>query len=107
MEEREAYHREASLFRGLRGQALAWACTADEKTGLLGLPLGPAPLVWTGKSSLVTPEWEEREAGEAATSAGSWEAQGSSGSSDPQKWPVHVGLFSKYKSAVLGSAGSG
>lgn len=26
---------------------------------------------------------------------------------DPQKWPVHVWLFSKYKSTMLGNAGFG
>lgn len=46
----------------------------------------------------------EGEAGEAAISASSQEA---AGSCDPQKWPVHVWLFSKYKSTVLGNAGFG
>lgn len=46
----------------------------------------------------------EGEAGEAAISAGSHEA---ARLCDPQKWPVHVWLFSKYKSTVLGNAGFG
>lgn len=114
---REAWRREEAypgilpLFMGLRGQALAWACTTDEKTGLLGLPLSLHP--WLGLGRIVQHgAWEvtpsgRGEAGEAAISAGGREAHGSSGSSDPQKWPVHIGLFSKYKSAVLGNAGSG
>lgn len=70
----------------------------------------PSPLIWTGKDS---PVWgregdstfgKEGEAGEAAISASRQEA---AESCDPQKGPVHVWLFSTFKSTVLGNAGFG
>lgn len=90
------------IVRNWEGRALACGCTvADEGTGFLCPTWGPALLIWTGKGN---PAWwlggnstarRQGEAGEVAISACSQEAQGSSGSSDPQEWPVHIWLFSE------------
>lgn len=50
------------------------------------------------------PRGEEEENGEAALGGGSQEA---TGNCDPQKQPVHDGLFSKHKSTMLRNPGFG